>query len=77
MIFKRYTKSKKIKTEMRVNMMKESDQKNAYKQAVNNQESVLFDEEDRDFEDEIVRYDLKDEDRSNSQNSLDSSYSSL
>ena len=62
---------------MRVNMMKESDQKNAYKQAVNNQESVLFDEEDRDFEDEIVRYDLKDEDRSNSQNSLDSSYSSL
>jgi hypothetical protein len=37
----------------------------------------LFDEEDRDFEDEIVRYDLKDEDRSNSQNSLDSSYSSL
>ena len=66
MIFKRYTKSKKIKTEMRVNMMKESDQKNAYKQAVNNQESVLFDEEDRDFEDEIVRYDLKDEDRSNS-----------
>lgn len=66
MIFKRYTKSKKIKTEMRVNMMKESDQKNAYKQAVNNQESVLFDEEDRDFEDEIVRYDLKEEDRSNS-----------
>ena len=36
LIFKRYTKTKKIKTEMRVNMMKETDQKNAYKQAVNN-----------------------------------------
>lgn len=35
MVFKKYTKNKHLKTEIRINMMKEGDSKGAYKMAVN------------------------------------------
>lgn len=56
LVFKRYTKRKQIKTQMRVNMMLENDAGLAYKMAINKQESVLFDDTDQDNEEERVSF---------------------
>ena len=56
LVFKKYTKSKQIKTEMRVNMMMENDPRNAYLTAINREESVLFDETDQENEEEKISY---------------------
>lgn len=56
LVFKRYTKKKQIKTQLRVNMMLENDAKLAYKIAVEKQESVLFDDTDQDNEEERVTF---------------------
>jgi hypothetical protein len=56
LVFKRFTKQKQIKTEMRVGMMIENDPGKAYVAAINREESVLFDETDQDNEEERVTY---------------------
>jgi hypothetical protein len=57
LVFKKYTKTKKIRTGMRIQSMKDSaSSKNAYQLAVNREESVLFDDTDRDQEDEKITH---------------------
>ena len=52
LVFKPFTKKKQNKTEMRINMMtKESGSQDAYQVAIKKEESVLFDETDKDHED--------------------------
>jgi hypothetical protein len=46
LVFKKYTKVKHIKTEMRINLMKTEKGNEAYKTAIKREESVLFDETD-------------------------------
>ena len=47
LVFKKYTKNKALKTELRVNQMTtNSASRDAYQLAVNREESVLFDETD-------------------------------
>ena len=47
LVFKKFTKNKQLKTEMRVNKMKSnSASRDAYQLAINREESVLFDETD-------------------------------
>jgi hypothetical protein len=55
LLFKKHTKQKQLKTEMRVNMMMVNDPKKAYNHAIERQESILFDESDID-EDEQITY---------------------
>ena len=58
LVFKPFTMTKAIKTEMRVNLLTDSsNKKGAYRLAVNREESVLFDETDKDNEDQTVRFD--------------------
>lgn len=45
-VFKRYVKTKEIKTKLRVGKMIQEDKSGAYAKAVEKQESVLFDIED-------------------------------
>lgn len=55
LVFKKYTKVKKMRTNMRIeSMMNNSSSKNAYQLAVNREESVLFDETDKSQEDEKI-----------------------
>lgn len=56
LVFKKYTKAKQIQTEMRIKMMKEKESTSAYQLAINRQESVLFDDTDKDAEDDRVNY---------------------
>ena len=47
LVFKKYTKTKNIKTNMRIQEMKENtSSRNAYQLAINREESVLFDNTD-------------------------------
>lgn len=48
-----------MQTEMRVRMMKEKDAGAAYQLAINRQESVLFDDTDKDAEEDRVNFDKK------------------
>lgn len=54
LLFKQFTKKKQLKTEMRVNMMLVNDPKKAYLQAIERQESILFDETDIDEAEHIT-----------------------
>ena len=57
LIFKKYSKNKQLKTELRVNQMKSnSASRDAYQLAVNREESVLFDQTDQDTEEEKITY---------------------
>lgn len=56
LVFKKFTKRKQLKTEMRVNMMVENDAKKAYKAAIAREESILFDQVDIDSEEEMITY---------------------
>jgi hypothetical protein len=57
LVFKKFTKNKQLKTEMRVNKMKtNSASRDAYQLAINREESVLFDETDQDTEEEKITY---------------------
>lgn len=57
LVFKKYTKTKKIRTGMRIQSMKDNaSSKNAYQLAVNREESVLFDDTDKDQEDEKITH---------------------
>lgn len=52
LVFKKYTKMKKLRTNMRIeSMVDNNNSKTAYQLAVNREESVLFDETDKDQED--------------------------
>ena len=55
-VFKRYVKSKEIKTKLRVGKMIAQDKNNAFKSAIEKQESVLFDETDSQQEEEKITY---------------------
>ena len=55
-VFKKYTKNKQLKTELRVNQMVARSSKDAYSVAINREESVLFDETDGDHEEEKITY---------------------
>lgn len=44
---------------MRIKMMKEKDKDSAYLLAINRQESVLFDDTDKDAEEDRVKFDKK------------------
>lgn len=59
LVFKKYTKAKQMQTEMRIRMMKEKDSRSAYRLAINRQESVLFDDTDKDAEEARVSFDKK------------------
>ena len=54
LVFKKFTKRKQLKTEMRINTMMVNDAKKAYAYAVENQESILFDETDIDEGDKVT-----------------------
>ena len=57
LVFKKYTKNKQLKTELRVNqMMTNSASRDAYQLAINREESVLFDETDQDAEEDKITY---------------------
>lgn len=59
LVFKKYTKAKQMQTEMRIRMMKEKDAGSAYQLAINRQESVLFDDTDKDAEEDRVSFSKK------------------
>jgi|TARA_B110001450_G_C17479069_1_gene423438 hypothetical protein len=62
LVFKKYTKMKKHRTNMRIeSMMDNSSSRNAYQLAVNREESVLFDDTDKDQEDEKISVVKKDQ----------------
>jgi hypothetical protein len=56
LVFKRYSKSKSIGSYLRIKNMKDINPGNAYEKAVDNEESVLFDETDNDSTESKVTY---------------------
>ena len=54
--FKRFDRSKNIKTRLRVGKLIKEESRKAYKGAIMRDESVLFDETDSQFEEEKVSY---------------------
>lgn len=56
MAFKRFDKTKHIKTRLRVGKLLEEESRKAYKGAIQREESVLFDETDSQFEEEKITY---------------------
>lgn len=59
LVFKKHSKAKQAQTEMRIKMMKEKDKDSAYQLAINRQESVLFDDTDKDAEEDRVKFEKK------------------
>lgn len=55
-VFKRHSKLKQVKTEMRIGKMIIDDNEKAFQKAIEKQESVLFDETDNDKEEDRVSF---------------------